>query len=340
MEKSINKFEFKIAAGQDLPAIWFMPKKKEVCVFPLELYAILWKCDKKHRISQEITASFQIFREEVCGYYFDDSCGAYQIEYNRDVFINSAIKALKDLCHYVIKNEICYYRNFTAKTAEALLFGIDNLSIPRNYSQIFFNEIRMEDFNFRFLEPYSGDTAYEIKIGNRSYRSNLSDWSTDFNQLRNEIESFVLAAWSKKDICLHFEDSPTIIRLESSNLFPINIVYPETIRLTIIPDDFSQNPIVFGWCQPRQIIREIYIGLLELFTNDTDWFDSGFNGSWDEFRLRAYNQLQSCIIENYINEQEKSEKDYFPRNRIIHSIEEMLSDFNSLQNDLFSHSLN
>ena len=34
MEKSINKFEFKIAAWQDLPAIWFIPKKKEVCVFP------------------------------------------------------------------------------------------------------------------------------------------------------------------------------------------------------------------------------------------------------------------------------------------------------------------
>lgn len=33
MEKSINKFEFKIAAGQDLPAIWFIPKKRKYAFF-------------------------------------------------------------------------------------------------------------------------------------------------------------------------------------------------------------------------------------------------------------------------------------------------------------------
>lgn len=56
MEKSINKFEFKIAAGQDLPAIWFIPKKKEVCVFPLELFAILGNVTKNivyHMISKQ-----------------------------------------------------------------------------------------------------------------------------------------------------------------------------------------------------------------------------------------------------------------------------------------------
>lgn len=334
MEKSNNIFEFKIAAGQDLPAIWFMPKKKEVCIFPLELYAILWECNKEHRISHGIKARFQIFSQEVFGYYFDDSCGTYQIEYNRDAFINSAIKALKDLCYYVIKNGVCFYRNFTVETAEALLLGIDNLRIPRNYSQIFFNEIRIDDFSFRFLDPYSCDTAYEIKIGNRSYISNLSDWTTDFNQLRNEIESFVLSAWSKKEIHMHFEDSPTILRLESKILFPINIVHPETIRLTVIPNTFSKKPIVFGWCKPRNFIRALYLGLLELFTTDTDWFDDGIDGTWDDFRLRAYNQLQSCIIENYVNEQDKSEQDYSTRNRIIHSVEEMLKDFKSLQKSL------
>lgn len=332
MERSTNKFEFKIAAGQDLPAIWFMPKKKEVCIFPLELYAILWECDKELCISHGIKARFQIFSQEVFGYYFDDSCGAYQIEYDRDAFINSAIKALKDLCYYVIKNGVCYYRNFTVETAEALLLGIDNLSIPRNYSQIFFNEICIEDFSFRFIEPYSGDTAYKIIIGNRSYVSNLSDWTTDFNQLRNELESFVLSAWSKNEVHLHFEDSPTILRLESRILFPTNVVHSETVRLTIIPDEFSKYPIVFGWCRPRQVIRAIYLGLLELFTTDTDRFEDGFGGIWEEFRLRAYNQVQSCIIENYINEKAELEQVYLYRNRIVHSVEEMLFDFKSLQN--------
>ena len=94
-----------------------------------ELFAILWECDKEHRISHDIKARFLFFPEKVFGNYFDDSCGAYQIEYTRNAFINSAIKALKDLCHYVIKDGVCYYRNFTVETAEALLLGIDDLSI-------------------------------------------------------------------------------------------------------------------------------------------------------------------------------------------------------------------
>lgn len=334
MERSTNKFEFKIAAGQDLPAIWFNLRDKEVLIYPTKLYEILWDCYRKRRISPSITAQFQIFSDDALGIYFDNSCGAYKIEYNRETFVNSAFKALKDLCGFVIECGACYYRDFTVDTAEALLLGINNLSIPQNYSQIFFDEICIEDFSFRFLEPYRCDTSYKIEIGSRSYVSNLSDWTNDFNQLRNEIESFVLSAWSEREIHLHYEDSPAILRLEAGNLFPANIVHQETVRLTIIPDEFSKYPIVFGWCRPRQVIRAIYLGLLELFTKDTDRFEDGFCCTWDEFRLRAYNQVQSCIIEDYINEKAESKQTFSYRNRIVHSVEEMLFDFKSLQTSL------
>lgn len=331
MEKSTHRFEFKTAGGLDQPAIWFLLQEKEVFIFPLELYGILWECRMKHRISRDIAGSFLILRDEVFGTYYDDSCGTYQIEHDRNAFIDSAFKALKDLCDHVIKNGTCMYRNFTAETAECLLLGLGCLSIPENCFQIFFDEISIEDFSFRFIEPYSCDTAYEIRIGRRSYISNISDWTTDFNQLRNEIEAFALSAWTKKEIHLNFEGSPTILRLDAISLFPTNISHPEVVRLTVLPDAFSKQPITFGWCRPRQIICTLYLGLLELFTSDTDWFDDGSAVTWDTFRLRAYNHVQSCIIENYISETAESEQAYSYRNRIVHSVEEMLDDFEKLR---------
>ena len=334
MEKSTNKFEFKTAGGLDQPAIWFRIQEKEVFIFPLALYDVLWNCYKEHRLSAEITVRFQIFHDEVFGTYYDDSCGTYQIEHDRNAFISSASEALKDLCNYVIRNGACIYHEFTAETAEGLLLGLDDLSIPKNYSQIFFNEIRIEDFSFKFIEPYGCDTSYEIRIGRRSYVSNLSDWTTNFNQLRNEMETFILSPWREEEIHLYFEESPTILSMKSRNLFPININHPKLVRLTVIPDEFSKQPIMFGWCRPRQTIRALYLGLLELFTIDTDWFDDGLDGTWNEFRVKSYNQLQSYIIENYINEKAESEQTYSYRNRIVHSVEEMLDDFKNLGTSL------
>lgn len=205
--KSIDKFEFKTVGDYDAPAIWFRLKEKDVIVFPLELYRILWNCFEEHQIAKGIRVQFQIFPNEVFGMYFDDSCGAYQIEYNRDTFVDSAITALRELCNYVINGKGSLYQNFTITTAENLIIGLKSLRVPRNYSQIFANEICIEEFNFKFVEPYNCDTHYKLSIGNRSYESNLSDWTTDFTRIRNEIEAFVLSVWTKHEINLYFEDS-------------------------------------------------------------------------------------------------------------------------------------
>ena len=41
-----------------------------------------------------------------------------------------------------------------------MLTDLHQIVIPKNYSQIFYDEVSIEDFNFRFLEPYSCDTPY------------------------------------------------------------------------------------------------------------------------------------------------------------------------------------
>ena len=328
--KSKEQFEFKVSDEYENPAIWARLHGKEVMVFLMPLFESLNECYQKRRISPGIAARFQIFKDEVTGYYYDDSCGSYQTDYDRETYIASAIHALTALCNHILAGHKTPYTSFSGKTAEQMLIDLQHLVIPKSYSQIFYNEVQIEDFSFRFLEPYSCDTPYEIKIGDRAYISCLSDWSTTFNQIRNEIEVFVYTMWpDDTDINLYYEDSPTIIRVRMRNLF----ANKRGLRVAVIPDEFSRRPTLFGWCKARQLVRSLYLGLLELFTIETDWLKDEIEGDWNSFRLKSYNQLQSNAIEDYINGAEEKDE-YISRNRVVHSVEEILEDYNILKTTL------
>lgn len=325
--KSKEQFEFKVFGQYEYPAIWFKLQEKEVIVFPIPLFESLCECSQKRHISQGIVANYQFFKDEVCGYYYDDSCGSYHIDYDRETYLSSAIQALKALCNHVLAGHKTPYTSFSGKVAEQMLIELQHLVIPKSYSQVFYDEVQIEDFSFRFLKPYSCDTPFEIKIGNRKYVSYLSDWSITFDKIRYEIEAFVYTLWSDgANINLYFEDSPTVISVKLRHLFWNKV----GLRVAVIPDSFSHCPTLFGWCKPRQLVRSLYLGLLELFTIETNWFDDETEGNWDSFRLQSYNQLQSNVLEDYINGV-KERNEPISRNRVVHSVEEMLEDYNKLK---------
>ncbi len=328
---NIDTFQFKVANGIDKPAIWFMLHDREVMIFPYELYNILFDCSRERWICREVKAHFQFFSDEVCGYYNDTSYGSYHRTYQRSVFIESAIQSLKDLSNAVIRCEQTEYNNFNVHAAEQMRVGLKALVIPKNYSQLFEDDIREEPFSFEFVEPYSCDTNYVIGIGEKRHESSLSDWTTDFNLIRLEIERFVLSYYTDSDIKLYFDDSPSIIRLRNISLHHSG---NRATKVTIIPNGFIKEPNTYGWCEPHQLIAALYLGLLGICIKETDWFDDGYSGSWDDFRLATYNKLQSCVIENYLKEIEEDEHSYLPRQRVINSVEEMLVDYQNLQKQL------
>lgn len=339
--KSREQFEFKVSGEYEEPAIWFKLREKEVMFFPLPLFESLCECDKTRYISPGINARFQIFPDDVSAYYRDDTCGYYRIEYERDVYIDSAIRALTALCQHIIEGNGTPYTSFTSKTAKQMLVELQQISIPTKYYMISYDEIKLEDFSFRFLEPYNCDTAYEIKIGNRKYVSHISDWTTSFNLLRNEIETFIYVHESEgegNDINLFYEDSPTILRLKMRNLFRNSRSFKSALFVSVIPDEFNKVPTLFAWCKPKQLVCSFYLGLLELFTLETDYFDDGFDGDMDSFRVKSYNQLQSNVIEDYIKGK-KEEACHSSRNRVVCSVEEMLEDYNKLKYSLNQLSL-
>ena len=327
-----GKFEFKIANSVDKPAIWFRLHDRLVMVYPFALYHLLWGYNREDYFCLGVKASFQILKEEVCGYYHGEDFGYYDEEYQRNTFLESAIQTLKDLCDTIIGGKETAYNDFGADAANKMKVGLQELIIPSNSYQIKENEIKVEPFSFDFTEPFSCDTRYVIKIGERKFESRLTDWSLDFNLIRMEMERSILTYFNDSDIKLNYEDSPTIIHLRKPTIRKpdMGLSEKEVLKVTIIPDEFHKEPNMYGWCEPHQLIKSLYLGLLGICIRDTDWFDDEYEGNWSDFRLASYNKLQSCVIENYINGLIESEDSFLPRQRVISSIDEMIVDYRKL----------
>lgn len=194
----------------------------------------------------------------------------------------------------------------------------------KQYECLYYNN--RERFTFNFIEPYSCDTPFVITLGDKRYRACLSDWSTNFNKIRLEIENSLLTYYRETEIKLYFEDSPTIIRVRSD--------WENIANVTIVPNDFINASNIYARCEPRKLIVALYLGLLEICIKETDWTEDRYGWRWDAFRLATYNKLQSCVIEDYILGLEEDEYTYRPRQRVINTVEEMLVDYKKLQNTL------
>lgn len=324
MEKQL--FQFKVANSIDKPAIWFELHDREVMISPFELYNILFDCFRERWICAGVKAQFQIFSKEVCGFFFDASYGSYQETYQRGVFIESAIQSLKDLCNAVIRGDETAYQNIKHHAAEQMLAGLKDIIVPQSYAQIREDEVKIEPFEFEFVEPYSCDTNYVISIGDREYKSALSDWSTDFNLIRMSIEKYLLSYDNESEIELFFEDSPTIIRLKNISLIHSD---KKATRVAVIPNSFVHEPVLYGWCDQKQLIKALYVGLLHICIRESNWFKEDWK-AWENFRVTTYNKLESLIIERFLTGLVEDDREPLPRHRFIDSVEEMMRDYGFL----------
>lgn len=328
-------FDFKTMPGQSAPGIWMELHGREVLIYPLELYAVLWENVKeKAPFGRDVKASIWLSRDEILCIYFDYDFGHYIEKYDTSPYIESAIAALKELSQHMINGGKCLYEGFVTETAEQLLIGLDSLPTITERCPLSREDISTEPFSFHFEEPYSCDTPYVIRIGKREYRSYLSDWSTNYDVIRSQMETYCIKWLEVSEIELFYEDSPSTI-VDSCRDVRLHRKGERISWIAIHPDEFIQLPTLYGWCLKRQLMRSLYLGLLGLFVTETD--DSYCEmEEWPALRLDSYNRLQSCIVEDYINGVDLSDQPVRPRNRVQHTVEEMCEDYDQLCRTLTS----
>ena len=329
-------FSYKHVNGQG--TICMQLHGKERMVYPYELYRALWDGNERVKLCQGVEARFMKFASEIEGIYMDDGCGRYRESYKPTDFVDSAIEALQALCVDVCSfNQTRYGDNIRAGHAERMLEGLLSGILERRSMQIFADDIMVEDFGFDFVEEYDCDTGFILRIGGREYRSCMSDWSNNLDLIRHEMERLTIEKNDDKcQLRIHFEDSPNTLQMEHRVIHGNNR-YADLAKVTITPDEYVGGPILFGWCKKRQVLKALYQGFLRLFIRESKAFEHDeYCRSWNEFRLAAYNKLQSCIIEDYLMGVENDDLIYRPRQRIVHTVAEMKADYAALVEKLNS----
>lgn len=292
-------FQYKSLVPSTPKGIYITLQGVDRKVYPYELFAMLWQPRVRRLLCEGVEANFYIFNDIIDSMFFDYKHGRYEIEFEREDFISSAVSSLRQLCDDILNMRPTTYgeKYMRIAHAERMVEGLDAMRITRNCTQLFSTDVKVEKFTFEFTEEYSCDTEFIIGFGDRLYRSSFSDWSNEFEILRYELEGLVVRGIGQVE--LHFEDDPNIIDVRGCYLHDTRD--SSCVKVTFTPDGFVGGPILFGYCKRKEVVEKLYRGFMELFSRDTSWFDDGHEGvTWDEFRANAITQFRSQIIEEYL----------------------------------------
>lgn len=194
------------------------------------------------------------------------------------------------------------------------------------------NDIAMGIKKFSFYPTPDKDwhELYYIAIGEEGFETALSHWDNAFELIRHQIEGYVYASNEMKEVtvALNFDTSPTLIKLTPVEPVPSERAREgckRAIQIEISPNQYSDAPMITGFCDEKQAIEELYGGLLALtLTHDLD----GNILDADEVpRIVAYNQLKSPIIENFIRGQKQDTHTVALRQRSINRVIKIIPDY-------------
>lgn len=154
------------------------------------------------------------------------------------------------------------------------------------------------------------DVKYQIQVGEHHLESFISEWSTDWDEIRHDLEHLI---WHREtEIRLNFEDSPTRIILQKESALEstvennggINFNWEPLIRIEVIPNEFIKDIEPFiGYDKQLNVINSIYYGLQSLVQAYPENNDE--NAEMTKRNVR--NKLHSPMMEDYIENLLKDE---------------------------------
>ena len=177
------------------------------------------------------------------------------------------------------------------------------------------DDVSIEDFSIKYL-PHDDldwiDIDYRLQIGDRFMESCISDWSVDYEVIRHDLEHLIYHG--STEIRLHFEDSPTIIKLQRTFVqdyekfkeFGTYHGWTYLMHIEIFPDEFVEKKFapIFGYGRYVETLQALYEGLLDAMRAYPEVNEE----SPDKNRETMYEQLRSIKLEEYIRTCPYSEK--------------------------------
>lgn len=145
---------------------------------------------------------------------------------------------------------------------------------------------------------------FEIKLGNRGYKTWLTHWDSDMEAIRHELESIVYEY--ETTIRLPFDSSETLIKIEKEGVLDkvtdtgngTAYDYKQYMLIEIHPNEFVHMPVIKGYCDRKGMIQSLYEGLLKMALQHPEVGEDDLPS-----RMVAYNKYKSPLIESYLKEE-------------------------------------
>ncbi len=297
----------------DVLGIWFALDGMKYLVDPLELVNSIYKDDKYYMLEQYPKADgsyriVEVFKEQYCFFWRvlgDSDHGSRPFYFNFQEYINKIQLCIESLYSEWLTGKTVAYDKFDVDI-EGIKVAHEQLNVggtAPGYYRLWASNVKEELFTFdttshKHLEKYS------IGIGGRKFDTFITHWDNNFNKIRHQFENF----YYDRDamIELSFDMSNTILKIKKvSMLDEVNesdegqgFKYRDYALVEIQPNEFVHLPIIKGYCDLGQAIKELYEGLL-LFAlaHKVDRVDDD-----EPPLLEIYNMLKSPLVENVIND--------------------------------------
>lgn len=143
--------------------------------------------------------------------------------------------------------------------------------------------------------------------------------------VRYQLENYVYN--HEAEIKLNFDMDETIIKIR--HVWILDVVnkagkgygfkYKDSDLVEIIPNDFVHMPIIKGYCEPKEAVRVLYEGLLDMaYSHPIDGKEDSITDT--PSRMIAYNRYKSPIIESCLNGEKSIPNTYKIRQTLVKHI--------------------
>ena len=366
VEISDSKSVLAYKCVDNVTAIWFLYNSKEWIVDPCVLFNGLLGSVEDPSTSllylnvdnlSHRRATYSVKQKHDSDFIFwsinkllcDPEC---KLRFGVKDFLKTAEELINCLCRDVDSKTATAYDNIiNPKEITKIVTQLKTLKLFLMPQRLRSSEINEEllTFNCPAFDKDERDWAYDIpyilKIGNREIKSVISDWTNDMDYVRHQLESYCYCRQAQ--IKLYFEDEPTIINLKKVSALAstksidsgIAYNYDDYLKVEIQPNSFIKGSAIYGFCNERQAIKELYEGLLNVGRVGYEFKDYDFNNPWGYDAMVFYNHIKSPIIERYISRIKEDYNSIVERQRIIHHVFTISPDYTDVLGQMTGQSI-
>lgn len=317
-EQDCASFDIATKALNEKWGIWMRIGDDELLVDPIKLTSSLFKRDDYYDLltfPEQKGGRFIVdARQEDYVWKWTLSHTASDLKttrtFKRGEYVEKVIQSLALLYQACTENKVLAYDKIETETIRICAEQARLFSYLGSHARVRTNQIQIEELHFSVIPGHDGE-HYSIKIGTRGYETWCTHWDNDEERNRYQFEAITFEG-ETAEIHLTFDMSDTIIRMK-----PVRVLkeikeenegyffkYDDLMLVEIEPNEFVGMPIIRGYCDRKQCVRELYQGFLSMAMDCPKEQDSDYYSD-PPASIVAYNRIKSPMIENFLTDKKE-----------------------------------